>query len=116
VDPEEDAGTIAAVVLLSFLAGLLLVVSATVYVVLQGVGLWRQTKRTGGAFTSELTIFEERAARTERLLGEFDRANQELVDAQERLHVSRARLQVLMGSLESAQRKTAWLRAFVPSR
>lgn len=102
-------------ILLSFLAGLLLVVAATAYVVVQGIGLWRQTKRTGGAFTSELELFEERAARTERLLGEFDRANGELVSAQERLRVSIARLQVLTGSLEAAQRKTAWLRAFIPT-
>lgn len=104
------------VILLSFLAGLFLVVAASGYVAVQGVGLWRQTKRTGGAFTGELARFDERAARTERLLAEFDRSSQELVAAQERLRISRARLQVLTGSLEAAQRKTAWLRAFVPSR
>lgn len=103
-------------ILLSFLAGLLLVVGATVYVVVQGISLWRQAKRSGGAFTSELASFEERAARTDRLLAEFDRASQDLLAAQERLRISRARLQVLTGSLEKAQRKTAWLRAFVPSR
>lgn len=102
-------------ILLSFLAGLLLVVAATAYVVVQGIGLWRQAKRTGGTFTSELALFEERAARTEQLLGEFDRANGDLVSAQERLRVSVARLQVLTGSLEAAQRKTAWLRAFIPA-
>ena len=103
-------------ILLAFLAGLVLVVGAAVYAVFRGVGLWRQAKQSGGTFTSELALFEERAARTERLLAEFDRASQDLVAAQERLRVSRARLQVLTGSLEAAQRKTAWLRAFVPSR
>ncbi len=103
-------------ILLAFLASLLLVVGATAYAVAQGVGLWRQTKRSGRTFTSELALFEERAARTERLLAEFDRASQDLVAAQERLRVSRARLQVLTGSLEAAQRKTAWLTAFLPSR
>ena len=103
-------------ILLSFLAGLLLVVGATAYAVVQGVALWRQAKRTGGAFTSELALFDERAARTERLLADFDRASQDLVAAQERLRISRARLQVLTGSLEAAQRKTAWLRAFIPTR
>jgi hypothetical protein len=104
------------VILATFLAALVLVVGATAYAVVQGVGFWRQAKRTGHAFTSELARFDERAARTERLLAEADRASQDLVAAQERLRVSTARLQVLTGSLEAAQRKTAWLRAFVPSR
>lgn len=103
-------------ILLAFLAALVLVVGAATYAVVRGVGLWRQAKRTGGAFTSELALFDERAARTERLLAEADRASQDLVAAQERLRISRARLQVLTGSLEAAQRKTAWLRAFAPSR
>lgn len=116
LDPSWPLVRSPPVILLSFLAGLLLVVGATVYAVVQGVSLWRQTKRTGSAFTSELAAFEERAARTDRLLAELDRASQDLLAAQERLRVSRARLQVLTGSLEAAQRRTAWLRAFVPSR
>lgn len=104
------------VILLSFLVSLLLVLTATGYAVAQGIGLWRQTRGTGGALTSELASFDERAARTERLLAEFERASNDLLAAQERLRISRARLQVLTASLEAAQRKTAWLRAFVPSR
>ena len=103
-------------ILLAFLAGLIAVVGATIYAVVQAVGLWRQTKRSGRTFSSELALFEQRAARTERLLAEFDRASQDLVSAQERLRLSRARLRVLTGSLEAAQRKTAWLTAFLPSR
>ena len=103
-------------ILLAFLVSLVAVAAGTAYAVAHGIGLWRQTKRTGGTFTSELALFEERAVRTERLLAEFDRSSQELATAQERLRVSVARLQVLTASLESAQRKTAWLRAFVPSR
>ena len=103
-------------ILFSFLASLLLVLTATGYAVAQGVGFWRQTKSSGGAFTSELALFEERSARTEQLLAEFDRASNDLLAAQERLRISRARLQVLTDSLEAAQRKTAWLRAFLPPR
>jgi hypothetical protein len=104
------------VILYSFLLGLALVLAGTAYVVARGIALWRQAKSTGGAFTSELALFDERAASTERLLAEFDRASEDLAAAQERLRISRARLQVLTGSLEAAQRKTAWLRAFIPAR
>jgi len=36
--------------------------------------------------------------------------------ALERLRLSRARLQVLLASMERAQRRTRWLRAFLPTR
>ena len=36
--------------------------------VVRGVALWRQGKRTSGAFSDELALFEERSARTEQLL------------------------------------------------
>ena len=82
----------------------------------RGVSLWRQGKRTGRVITSELELFEERSARTEQLLGDADRASRDLQAAIERLRVSRARLQVLLGSLEGAQRRTRWLRVFLPTR
>ena len=103
-------------VLASFLVGLLAVLAGTGYAGVRGFALWRRAKGTGGAITAELALFEERAVRTERLLAEAERSSKALLEAQERLRVSLARLQVLTASLESAQRKTAWLRAFVPSR
>jgi hypothetical protein len=104
------------VVLLSFLFGLALVIAATAFVVVRGVGLWRQLTRTGGAFTAELSLFEERSERTERLLAEADRSNRELEIALERLRLSRARLQVLLGALERARARVRWLRLFLPIR
>ena len=103
-------------VLLAFLAGLALGLAALVFAVVRGVALWRQAKRTGGAFSSELSLFEERTARAERLLAEADRSNRELEAAVERLRLSRARLQVLLGALERAQSRTRWLRALLPLR
>jgi hypothetical protein len=103
-------------VLLAFLAGLALVVAGATLTVVRAVGLWRQAKRTGGALGAELSSFEERAARTERLLAEADRASGDLDAALERLRVSRARLQVLLGALDRAQARVGWLRAFVPIR
>jgi hypothetical protein len=104
------------VILTAFLIGLTLVLAGMVVVVVRGIELWRRAKRSGGAITSELARFEERSARAEQLLAEADRASRELQAATERLRLSRARLQVLLDSLEGAQRRTRWLRAFLPSR
>jgi hypothetical protein len=104
------------VILTAFLIGLALSLVGVVVVAIRGFALWRNAKRTGGAFTSELALFEERTARTEELLADADRASQDLRAATERLRVSRARLEVLLGSLETAQMRTRWLRAFLPAR
>jgi hypothetical protein len=103
-------------VLLAFLASLALVVAASAYAVVQGVSLWRHTKRTGGAFTGELALFEVRAARAEQLMSEAESANVAFQAAQARLGVSLARLRVLLNALERAQQRTRWLRTFLPSR
>ena len=103
-----------AMVSIAFLAGLAVVVVATVVCVVRGIRLWRQTKATGRAFTAELSKFEEKAARTEELLAEVEHAGGELEAALERLRVSRARLQVLLDALERAKQRTRWLRAFLP--
>jgi Tfp pilus assembly protein PilN len=104
------------VILTAFLIGLVLVLAATAVVVIRGIELWRRAKQSGGAITKELSRFEERAARTEQLLADAERANQDLQVATERLRVSRARLQVLLDSIEEAQRRTRWLRVFLPTR
>ena len=103
-------------ILTAFLVGLVLSLVGIVFVSVRGVSLWRQGKRTGRTITGELALFEERSARTEQLLADADRANQDLQAATERLRVSRAQLQVLLGSLEGAQRRTRWLRVFLPTR
>jgi hypothetical protein len=103
-------------VLLSFLVGLAAVVAATIFCVVRGVGFWRQARRTGGAFSAEVAKFDERSARTERLLAEADRASGDLRVALERLRLSRARLQVELDAIERAKKRTRWLRAFLPVR
>jgi uncharacterized protein HemX len=104
------------VVLTAFLVGLALAVVGIVVVAVRGLQLWREGKRSGGAITSELASFEERAARTEQLLAEAEGSSQDLQAAAERLRRSRAQLQVLLASVERAQRRTRWLRAFLPTR
>ena len=101
-------------VLIAFLVALATVVVGTIFAVVRGVSLWRQAKRTGGTIASELSSFEERAARAERNLAAWERASADLEAAVERLRVSRARLQVLLDALERAQGRTRWLRVFLP--
>jgi hypothetical protein len=104
------------VVLTAFLIGFVLGLAGLFVVIVRGIALWRQGKRTGGAITKELDLFEERSARTEQLLAEAERASGDLQAAIERLRVSRARLQVLLASLDTAKRRTRWLRVFLPAR
>jgi len=116
LDGREVALDLTLVVLAAFLVGLAVTICAAVLAVLRAIALWRNAKRTGGIFTAELSSFEERAARTERLLAEAERSSAELGAALARLRVSRARLDVLLGSLEAAQRRTRWLRVLLPLR
>ena len=104
------------VILTSFLVGLVLVLTGLFVVSVRGVALWRDAKRVGRAFEAELGRFDERAVRTERLLAEADRSALALQAAQERLRISHARLEVLLGSIEDAKRRTRWLRLFLPPR
>ena len=104
------------VVLTSFLIGFTLSVVGLVVVVVRGIALWRQGKSSGGKITREMALFEERSARTEELLADAERASADLHAATERLRISRARLQVLLASVETAQRRTRWLRVFLPAR
>ena len=101
-------------VLLTFLAGLLVVLVAAAFCVVRGLGMWRQLKRTSKAMGAELDALETRTARTETLLAQAERRSGELEAALERLRLSRARVQVLRDALESAQARTRWLRAFLP--
>jgi hypothetical protein len=103
-------------VLLAFLIGLAAFAAGLVFCIVRGVQFWRQARRTGAALGTEMTKFEERSRRTEQLLAEADRANQDLQAALERLRADRARLQVLTGALERAKQRTRWLRAYLPAR
>jgi hypothetical protein len=103
-------------VLAAFLVGLALSLGATVFAVVRGVGLWRVARRVGREIGAELAKFEERTARTERLLAESERASRDLQAALERLRVSRARLQVLLDALGRGQDRVRWLRVFLPAR
>jgi hypothetical protein len=108
--------TLRLVVLIAFLVSVLAVVVATVFSIVRGVGLWRQARSTGAAFSTETAKFEERSVRTERLLAEADTSSQALRVALERLERDRAQLNVLLQAIERAKRRTRWLRVFLPVR
>ena len=103
-------------VLIALFLGIAALVAGLVFCIVRALQLWRQAKRTGSVFGTEMARFEERSLRTERLLAESDRANQDLQAALERLRADRARLQVLTGALERAKQRTRWLRAYLPAR
>ena len=103
-------------ILTAFLVGLVLSLVGLFVAVVRGVELFRQGKRASRAFGDELALFDERSARTERLLADADRASRDLEAATERLRVSRAQLDVLLRSVETARERTRWLRLFIPSR
>ncbi len=102
------------VVLASFLVGLAVVIGAAAFCVVRGFELRRHAKTTGGVLGEEVARFEERSARTERLLAEAETASKELEAALERLRRSRAELQILLDAVERAKARTRWLRAFLP--
>jgi exonuclease VII small subunit len=103
-----------AVVLGAFLVGLAVSAAGATVAVVRGLTFWRQTKRTGRTFTSELESFEQKASRTERHLAEWEKSSAGLDEALARLRVSRARLRVLQDALDQAQARVRWLRVFVP--
>lgn len=103
-------------ILLAFLAGLALSIFGVIFVVVRGVGLWRQIKESGSALGTELASFERRAEETDRHLDAWERSNAELERALARLRHSRARLQILLDAVEQSQGRLRWLRVFIPAR
>ena len=101
-------------VLGAFLAGLAAVLAATVFAVVRGIALWRQTRRTGGILGRELASFEERSALTERHLAEWEHSSHELEQSVERFRRSRAQLRILLDAIERARERVRWLSVFVP--
>lgn len=101
-------------VLASLLVALVLFLAAATLTTVRGVGLWRDAKRSGGAFEAELAAFEERTARTEELLAKAQTSSRDLEAALARLRVSQARLHVLRSALDGSRAKVRWLRAFLP--
>ena len=94
-----------------YLVGL---VAGLAYVVFRGLSLWRQVKRTGGAFSDETARIAEVS---EQILVHLDRASassEQLGAVAERLAVSRAKLDVQLQAIREARHAMRRLLWFLP--
>ena len=90
------------------------VVGGIAYVVLRGLSLWRQLKRTGGSFSTESARIADTSA---QIQGHLDRANASggrLRDASARLALSRARFDVQLQAIREARHTMKRLLWFLP--
>jgi hypothetical protein len=90
------------------------VIGGIAYVVVRGIALWRQVKRTGGAFGDEAGRISEVSA---QIQGHLDRASVssgKLAEASQRLAVSRARLDVQLGAVREARHTVRRVLWFLP--
>ena len=90
------------------------VVGGIAYAVVRGLALWRQLKRTGGAFGDEAARISHAS---EQIQGHLDRASgssARLAEALQRLAVSRARLDVQLQAVREARHTVRRLLWFLP--
>jgi hypothetical protein len=85
-------------------------------VVVRGIALWRQFKRTGRTLGSELSRISSASAEIEGQLQRAADATERLRAAQERLAVSRAKLDVQRAALAEAQAQISRILWFMPER
>ncbi len=90
---------------------LVAVVAGLVYVVVRGLALWRQLKRTGSAFGAEADRISRVSAEIQVHLDRASASNEQLGSAAARLAASRARLDVQLQAVREARhamRRLAW--------
>ena len=103
--------------MLIWLALALLVVAVLAgigFVVLRGLALRRDVKRSRAAFNAELDRINAVSAQIERHLAAADAASGRLKDASERLATSRAQLEVQLGAIREARARVRRVFWFVP--
>jgi hypothetical protein len=79
------------------------VVGGITFAVLRGVALWRQLKRTKGAFGSETERITRAVDEIQDHLDHAGKSNERLATAAERLRVSRAYLDVQLAAVREAR-------------
>jgi hypothetical protein len=113
--PRVAATIVAHMVVWIALAFLLLgVVAGIAYVVIRGLLLWRQVKRTGGAFSAEAERISRVSAEIEVHLERAETSKERLGEAAERLAVSRAKLDVQLQAIREARHAMRRLLWFLP--
>ena len=94
-----------------YLVGL---VAGLAYVALRGLSLWRQVKRTGGAFSEETKRIAEVSEQIQVHLDRASDSSDRLRAVGERLAVSRARLDVQLQAIREARHAMRRLLWFLP--
>jgi hypothetical protein len=94
-----------------YLVGL---VAGLAYVVFRGFSLWRQVKRTGGAFSEETARIAEASEQIQVHLDSASASSERLSAVAERLAVSRARLEVQLQAIREARHAMRRLLWFLP--
>jgi hypothetical protein len=93
---------------------LLALVAGLAYAVVRGLMLWRQVKRSGGAFNAEATRISAVSAEIQEHLDRASASNERLGDAAARLAVSRAKLDVQLQAIREARHAMRRLLRFLP--
>ena len=99
---------------LAFAFALVGLVAGLAYAVIRGFSLWRQIKRTGGAFSAETARIAEVSAEIQVQLDRASAASERLGAVAERLEVSRARLDVQLQAIREARHAMRRLLWFLP--
>lgn len=94
-----------------YLAGL---VAGLVYVVFRGLVLWRQVKRTGGAFSRESARIADASAQIQEHLDRAGASSARLGAVSARLAASRTKLGVQLQAVREARHTVRRLLWFLP--
>ena len=94
-----------------YLVGL---VAGLTYAVFRGLSLWRQVKRTGGAFSEETARIAEVSEQIQVHLDRASASSERLRAVAERLEVSRAKLEVQLQAIREARHAMRRLLWFLP--
>ena len=97
------------------LALLLVAVAAgIVFAVVRGLQLYRNVKRAGGTFSARTERISSTVASIERHMAAAEASTQRLAEANRRLQLSRARLDVQLAAIREARAQVRRVFWFVP--
>ncbi len=90
------------------------VTAGIAYAVVRGLQLYRNVKRTGGEFSARTEKISVTVASIERHMAAAEASTQRLAEANRRLQLSRARLDVQLAAVREARAQVRRVFWFVP--
>ena len=90
------------------------VVGGIAYVVVRGIALWRQFKRTGRAFSAESARIATASDEMQQHMERASASGERLAGAGARLSTSRARLEIQLQAIQEARNTMRRLLWFLP--